>query len=167
MTLASRPRRALVACAALLCLGALGGCSPASSATTSTATSPSDSTAPASSAPASATTASGASDVCAQRATVKADLDALTGTQVLNEGTDALRSRYETLVTNSQQLLEAAKVEYAAEVTAAQASLDALNAAVADLTASPSLAQASAIAPRLAEVKASMQSLLDAIQSAC
>lgn len=159
MTPARRPRRALVACAALLCLGALAGCS---SATSPTASSPS-----VSSAPASEATASGASDVCTQRAAVKADLDALTSTQILKEGTDALRSRYQTLVTNSQQLREAAKVQYAAEATAAQASLDALSAAVADLKASPSIAQASAIAPLLAEVKASMQSLLDAIQSAC
>lgn len=162
MTPARRPRRALVACAALLCLGALAGCSSSSSATTSTASPPSVPTAPASEA-----TASGASDVCTQRAAVKADLDALTSTQILKEGTDALRSRYQTLVTNSQQLREAAKVQYAAEATAAQTSLDALSAAVADLKASPSIAQASAIAPLLAEVKASMQSLLDAIQSAC
>lgn len=156
-----RPRRALVASAALLCLGALAGCSSSSSAT-SMASSPSVSSAAASSAP-----ASGASAVCAQRAAVKADLDALTSTQVLKDGTSALRSRYQTLVTNSQQLREAAKVQYAAEVTAAQASLDALNTAIADLKASPSIAQAAAIAPLLAEVKASMQSLLDAIQSAC
>lgn len=159
MTPARRPRRALVAGAALLCLGALAGCSSSSSTATSAASSPS---APASSAP-----VAGASDVCTQRAAVKADLDALTSTQVLKEGTDALRSRYQTLVTNSQQLREAAKVQYAAEVTATQASLDALSTALADLKASPSIAQASAIAPLLAEVKASMQSLLDAIQSAC
>ena len=151
-----------MACAALLCLGTLAGCSSSSSATTSTAASPSVSSAPASSAPASS-----ASDVCAQRAAVKADLDALTSTQVLKDGTNALRSRYQTLVTNSQQLREAAKVQFAAEATAAQASLDALSTAIADLKASPSVAQAAAIAPLLAEVKASMQSLLDAIQSAC
>ncbi|MGB7962878.1 MAG: hypothetical protein WCF12_07985 [Propionicimonas sp.] len=162
MTPASRPRRAFVAGAALLCLGALAGCSSSSSASTSTAASPSVSSAPASSAPASS-----ASDVCAQRAAVKADLDALTSTQVLKDGTNALRSRYQTLVTNSQQLREAAKVQFAAEATAAQASLDALSTAIADLKASPSVAQAAAIAPLLAEVKASMQSLLDAIQSAC
>ena len=80
-------------------------------------------------------------------------------------GTKALRFRYEALVTDSQHLRDAAKVHYGSQGAAAQASLGGLTA-VAVLKASTSIAQVAAIAPVLAEVKASVPSPLDAIQSA-
>jgi hypothetical protein len=86
--------------------------------------------------------------------------------QVLMHGTKALRFRYEALVTDSQHLRDAAKVHYGSQ-----------GAAGAGLTGRPdsrrrrpegvaSIAQVAAIAPALAEIKASMPSQLDAIESA-
>jgi len=86
-------------------------------------------------------------------------------------GTEALCDippsfRYEALVTVSQHLSDAAKVHDGTQGAAAQASLGGLTTAVAVVKGSTSIAQVAAIAPVLAEVKVSVPSPLDAIQSA-
>lgn len=150
----STTRRLAVACAgAVLGIGALAGCSSSSDTATESA----------SATPSATATAA----YCAGVDTVKASLDSLVNTSVIQEGTSTLKSRYETFTSDVSALADSAREAFAAETAAVDTSVAALKASIDALAESPSVAQAAALKPALQAVATSTQALIDAVQGAC
>lgn len=154
-TLSSAIRRlGVLGAAGLLVLGA-AGCS-----------SDSDTAQPASSASAVESTSAPAG-VCTDADAARASFQELTGTEILQEGTNTFRERYTAFQTSVDALLVSAQSEFTPEVDAVKASLTALQSALAGLTDSPSLADAAAVKDALAPVGDSLADLTDAVSGAC
>lgn len=146
------PRRlVLISAAGVLALGVLAGCSSDSTASTESA--------------APSNTASAA--YCASVDAVASSLDALVNTKVLQEGTDALKSRFDTFRTDVRALTDSARAEFVKESTAVDASVATLQTAVTSLKDSPSAAQAASLKVALQGVSTSTKALVDAVKGAC
>ncbi len=151
----SRMSRVLSAGAAALLVVGLVGCSSDSNGSAAT---------PAASTPAASATAS---TLCADADAVRASLDTLTSTELLKDGTNALKANVTALETSVTTLLASAKTDFAAEAEAARTSVEALKTAVGNLTDSPSVADAAAVAASLKPVQESVSALVTAVKSAC
>lgn len=157
----SRIRRiALVAAAGILGSTALVGCSSDSDNAAST---PSASPTTSSAAP----SPSGTSQVCTDAATAKASLQSVVSMDVLTEGTAALKSNFATFKTDAEALIASAQTQFAPETEAVKTSISNLESAINALADSPSVAEVAALAPALASIKTSTQTLFDAVDAAC
>lgn len=141
----------MISASGVLALGVLAGCSSGSTANTESAT-PSD-------------TASAA--YCAGVDAVSSSLDALVKTKVLQEGTDALKSRFDTFRTDVRALTDSARANFAKESTQVDASVATLQTAVARLKDSPSAAEVASLKLALQGVSTSTKALVDAVKGAC
>ncbi len=141
--------------AALLALG-LAACSSDSD--------PADAVAPVASASASA---SGAFVSCAAADAAQASLRSLTETEIVKEGTDAVRANFATFQTDVATLITSARADFAPETEAVQAAVDGLRTAIDGLTQSPSLSQAAAVAAAIKPVRTSLDTLATAVDRAC
>jgi hypothetical protein len=173
----------MLAAASLLALAGVTGCSSeavdeAASAASSVAASAAESVRASASAEVSASVAASASaaasaspgasgQVCTDFATVQSSLDALTGTNIVQEGTNTLKERFATFQSDVASLVDSAQADFAGQTTAVKASLAALEAALTGLADSPSVADAAMIKPALEAVKTSTEELVAAVQGAC
>jgi hypothetical protein len=149
-------RRVSLACAGgLLVATGLAGCA---------SDSPEDEPA-ASSSPSESTSAAG--DVCAEVDTAKASLQALVDTELVEEGTNTLKERFETFTTDVQTLVDSAKAELAPQVAAVETSVAALQEVVTGLAEDPTAGDAALVKPALLAVAASVESLINGVQQDC
>jgi hypothetical protein len=155
----SRTSRILAAGAAALLVVGLAGCS--SDSTDGAAESPAAST------PASAPASSPASALCADADATKAALDTLTSTEVLKDGTNALKTNFAALESSVTTLVDSAKTDFATEADAVRTSVEGLKTAIGSLTDSPSVADAAAVAAAIKPVKESVDTLVTSVKGAC
>jgi hypothetical protein len=120
----------------------------------------------ATSAPASPAATAG-SQLCADADAVQASLAQLTGTEILKDGTDALRTNFTAFESSVQTLLASARTDFAAESDAVRSSVEALKTAIGSLTDSPSVADAAAVAAALKPVQESVSTLVTSVKGAC
>ena len=154
-------RRAAVASAtALLAAVALAGCSSDSTDEDTTASaSPSETTSTAAESP--------PAEVCADLDTAKASLQALVDTDLVQEGTNTLKERFETFRTDVQTLVDSAQAELAPQKAAVETSVAALQEVITGLAEDPTAADVALVKPALLAVKASTESLIDGVQQDC
>jgi hypothetical protein len=148
------------AAAALLTLG-LAGCSSDPAGSTDSAT------APAATSQAASPAGSGSAQLCGDVDAAQASLQALTGTDILNEGTSALKENFADFEASVQTLLDSARSDFASESDAVKAAVDSLKTAIGELSASPSVADAAAVVAALKPVQESVTTLLTAVKDAC
>jgi hypothetical protein len=158
--LTSHTRRLGLACASgLLVTLSLAGCSSDSADEDTTASpTPSES---------SLTAESPQAEVCADLDTARASLQALVDTDLVQEGTNTLKTRFETFKTDVQTLVDSAKAELAPQVAAVKASVATLQEVVTGLAEDPTAADVALVKPSLLAVKASAESLIDGVQQDC
>lgn len=144
-------RLALLGASGLLALGAVAGCSSNSPTATESAT-PSD-------------TASAA--YCASVDAVSSSLGALVNTKIIQEGTDTLKSRFDTFQTDVGSLIDSAGANFATQGAAVDASVAILQTAVANVKDSPSAADVAALKPAIEGLSTSTNALVEAVKSAC
>ena len=164
-------RLLITGAAALLALG-LAGCSSDSATMSPTdAASPAASmvatpvASPAASPAMSASMGSGAT--CAAADAAQASLQTVRDTQIVKEGTDTLKANFAAFQTDAQVLIEAARADFAPQTDAVQASIVVLRTAVDNLTQSPTLADAAAVAVAIKPVQASLLVLVTSVRTAC
>jgi hypothetical protein len=153
----SRTSRFLAAGAGVLLVVGLAGCS--SDSTDSTQSASSTASPAASSAPASA--------LCTDADAAQASLKALASTEILKEGTNALKDNFATFEASVQTLVASAKTDFATEADAVQASVDSLKTAIGNLSDSPSIADAAAVAAAIKPVQESLTTLVTSVKGAC
>lgn len=151
-----------VACAAggaLLSIAVLAGCSADTTDTQTGATaSPSLTSSAGESSPA---------DVCADVDAAQASLGALVDTDILGEGTDALKTRLATLESDLQGLVESGRSELAPESEAVRESIATLEEVLSGLKEEPTAADVASVRPALESVKTTTQDLVTALESTC
>ena len=152
----SRTSRILAAGAAALLVVGLAGCSSDSTDTAASA--------PAASVPAASTPAS---TLCADADATKAALDTLTSTEVLKDGTNTLKANFAALESSVTTLAASAKTDFATEADAVRTSVDSLKTAISNLTDSPSVADAAAVAAAIKPVQESVNTLVTSVKGAC
>ena len=114
-----------------------------------------------------ATACSSGSDYCEQKDAVASSFDTLVGTDVLAEGTDTLRERYDAFTSELGDLADAAKSEFGDEVSAVQTAADDLGDAIGSIGDMGLAEAATTIAPLIQNLQSSFGSLLTALDSAC
>ncbi len=141
-------RFALVAASTLIGFTALTGCSSDSDDTMS----PSESASAA---------------YCASVDAAATSLDALVATNVIEEGTATLRSRFDAFRADVDALVESAKSAFADETAAVEAAVAGLGDALQGVADSPSVAQVGEARAAIDEVSATSQTLIGAVRAAC
>ncbi|MGB7979837.1 MAG: hypothetical protein WCF36_03465 [Candidatus Nanopelagicales bacterium] len=154
-------RLLITGAAALLALG-VAGCS-----SDSAPTDPTDAANVASPVASPSVSESGAFVSCAAADAAQASLRSLTETEIVKEGTDAVRANFATFQTDVATLITSARADFAPEAEAVQASVDGLRTAIDGLTQSPSLSQAAAVAAAIRPVGTSLDALETAVERAC
>ena len=167
----TRTRRLAIGAAGLL-LGSLtlAGCSNSSdeAATTPTPTATVSASPNGSANPTVSADPTGSADaVCADAAATKASLKGIVDVNVLQDGTNALKSNFATFKSDAEALVASARTQFAPQADAVKASVSGLQTAIDNLKDSPSVAEAAALAPALASIKSTTQTLLDAVDAAC
>ena len=157
MTTTRTRRLATVGAALLLGSLTLAGCS-SSSDDTATST-------PSATVSASPTTSAAA--FCNDATAAKASLKGIVDINVLQDGTDALKSNFATFKADADTLIASAQVQFAPETEAVKSSLAALQTAIDALKEKPSVTEVAALAPALASIKTSTEALFEAIDDAC
>jgi hypothetical protein len=147
----SRSRRAVLTSAAvLLTLAGLGAC--ASDTADEAGTEPS---------------VSASAEICTDVAAARESLEALVGTDVLEEGTDTLRARLATFESDVRALLAAGQAELAPEVESVETSLADLGDVVAGLQQEPTAAAVAQLKPAVQEVRTSTEELIAEVSETC
>lgn len=158
MTSTRTRRLATVGAALLLGSLTLAGCSSSSEDSATTPTAP----ATVSASPTGSTAA-----ICADAEATKASLKGIVDVNVLQDGTDALKSNFATFKSDAETLIASAQTQFAPETDAVKASISDLQTAIGNVKDSPSVAEVAALAPALASIKSTTQALLDAVDAAC
>lgn len=162
--------------AAILSLVAVAGagCSTGSSGSSSSTSTAASSSAAASSTSGSSASASGSTsypagkeDVCQARDQLKTSIDALTSTQLLAEGTNAIKAGVDQVETDFDALKAAAKDDYQAPVSAMQTSLEELQTAVGNLGSGDAAANLKAVGAAIATTGASANTLFTQLKTTC
>ena len=169
--------RSLGAAAVLSLVAAVtAGCG--SGATTSASSSPS---AAASSSPSAAASSSmsmsaasgsmsypaGKEDICQARDQLKTSITDLTNTQVVAEGTNAIKAAVGQVQTALDAVKVAAKDDYQAQVTAVQSALQDLQAAVANLDSGNATDNLRAVSQAITTTGAAAETLFTQLKTAC
>jgi hypothetical protein len=116
---------------------------------------------------AAATSSPSADALCTQEQAVKDSFNALAGTDIVSEGTDALKSRFDTFTADLAALKTTASSEFSSQVDAVQTSVDQLKTVVDDADTAGVAATAAGFAAGLGSLKTSTQALFTAIDQAC
>lgn len=161
-------RRLLLVCSAFVLAGSLAACGSdtptAQSTPTPTPTTPS----PTTSAPATPSDrATGTPDTCAAADQARLALADVRDVSIIREGVDTFKAKVATFQSEVDTTIEVAKAEFATEAQAARSSMDALNAAVSQLGASPSASTLTAAGTALANATSSVSALVRAMDDAC
>jgi hypothetical protein len=154
MTKAARRRLVVTACGLVL----LAGCASASTSpggTSSTATSSSASPSPSSPV------------LCADVAALRASLDQLVHVKVQSGAANEITSDLQNVKAALTKLVNDARGQWQAQISALSTALDQLKTAAQDLTASPSGSTVSAVAAALGQVNRAAQDLLAAASTDC
>jgi hypothetical protein len=114
-----------------------------------------------------APSASATSALCTDLDAAQSAFDELAGTEVVKEGTNTLKTRFAAFQSAVQALGASARTEFATEVQAMDSAVAGLKTAIDQLTDSPSLADAKAVATALGPVRDSFTALSTAVRSAC
>jgi len=105
--------------------------------------------------------------MCADLDAAQSAFDDLAGTQVVKEGTNTLKDRFAAFKSAVQTLGASARTEFASEVQDVDSAVAGLQTAIEQLTDSPSLADAKAVATALGPVRDSFTTLSTAVRTAC
>lgn len=167
--------RSLGAAAVLSLVAAVtAGCG--SGATTSASSSPSAaaSSSPSAAASSSMSAASGSmsypagkEDICQARDQLKTSITDLTNTQVVAEGTNAIKAAVGQVQTALDAVKAAAKDDYRAQVTAVQTALQDLQAAVANLGSGDATNNLRAVSQAITATGAAAETLFTQLKTAC
>jgi hypothetical protein len=167
--------RSLGAAAVLSLVAAVtAGCG--SGATTSASSSPSAaaSSSPSAAASSSMSAASGSmsypagkEDICQARDQLKTSITDLTNTQVVAEGTNAIKAAIGQVQTALDAVKAAAKDDYRAQVTAVQTALQDLQAAVANLGSGDATNNLRAVSQAITATGAAAETLFTQLKTAC
>jgi len=147
--------------------GCASGGTTTSSASTSAATS--SMVATSSMAPASGSTSypAGKEDICQARDQLKTSITDLTNTQVVAEGTNAIKAAVGQVQTALDAVKAAAKDDYRAQVTAVQTALQDLQAAVANLGSGDATNNLRAVSQAITATGAAAETLFTQLKTAC
>ena len=143
----------------LLVIATLAGCS--------SETADNDTGAAATPSQSASTTETSAADVCADVDTAKASLQALVDTNVVQEGTDTLKTRFAALESDVQTLLESGQAELAPKTAEVKDSIAMLQDALAGLKNDPTAAELAPLKTSLQAVKTSTEDLIAAVEDTC
>ena len=114
-----------------------------------------------------ATACSSEPGYCEQKDAVASSFDTLVGTNVLSEGTDTLRERYDAFTADLEDLAGSARDEFGDEVDAVEAAADEMGTALGSLGDTGLADAATTIAPLVQNLQSSFSSLVTAIDTAC
>ena len=161
--------RSLGAAAVLSLVAAVtAGCG--SGATTSASSSPSaaaSSSMSMSAASGSMSYPAGKEDICQARDQLKTSITDLTNTQVVAEGTNAIKAAVGQVQTALDAVKAAAKDDYRAQVTAVQTALQDLQAAVANLGSGDATNNLRAVSQAITTTGAAAETLFTQLKTAC
>ena len=161
--------RSLGAAAVLSLVAAVtAGCG--SGATTSASSSPSaaaSSSMSMSAASGSMSYPAGKEDICQARDQLKTSITDLTNTQVVAEGTNAIKAAVGQVQTALDAVKAAAKDDYRAQVTAVQTALQDLQAAVANLGSGDATNNLRAVSQAITATGAAAETLFTQLKTAC
>jgi hypothetical protein len=124
---------------------------------------------PSSSSTVSSTPASSSpsSELCAQQAAAKESFNALTGTDVVAEGTNTLTTRFDAFTVDLESLRSAAHSQFSSELDAVQSSVDQLRKVVDNADNVDVATTATQSVAALGSLKTSVQALFAAVDQAC
>ena len=147
--------------------GCASGGTTTSSASTSAATS--SMVATSTMAPASGSTSypAGKEDICQARDQLKTSIDQLTSTQLLTEGTNAIKAGVDQVQTDFDAVKAAAKDDYQAPVAALQSALQQLQSAVAKLGSGDATENLRAVGAAITTTGAASENLFTQLKTAC
>lgn len=118
------------------------------------------------SAPALAACSSG-SDYCDQLDATRSAWEDLRDTNVIADGTDAFKERFDAFATEVQKLADAARDEFGGDVDTVEASVQQMRDALASLGDLDVAAAADQIGPALDALTSSTDTLLSDVTNAC
>lgn len=98
---------------------------------------------------------------------MKDSFNALVGTDVVSDGTDALKARFETFTNDLASLKTAAGSQFSSEMAAVQASVDQLRAVVDDADTAGVATTTAKFLAGLGGLKTSSQALFTALDQSC
>jgi hypothetical protein len=114
------------------------------------------------------TSAPSTSDVaCAQRQAVKEAFDALVDTDVVANGTNALKANFDAFTAALQSLKSSASSRLTAQLDAVQSAVDGLKKVVDDAGSAGAAATATQFAAGLVSLKTAVQSLMATLDQDC
>ena len=105
-------------------------------------------------------------EYCSEKEEAQASFDALRNTNVVEDGTEALRERFGTFTTDMRTFIDAAGDEFDAEIDAVRVSLDDAQAALDGAGDDPAAA-AQEIVPALQDLFDSSGALLQEVDDVC
>jgi hypothetical protein len=103
---------------------------------------------------------------CADRAAAQQSWQELTATDVIEDGTAALRDRFRKFSSDVEALAESAQDEFQSEIDALRSSLQQMERVLQDV-AGDAAAAAPQIRPAIEELERSTEDLLGAVEQAC
>lgn len=105
-------------------------------------------------------------EYCSEKEEAQASFDALRDTNVVEDGTEALREQFGTFTTDMRSLIDAAGDEFDAEIDAVRTSLDEVATAI-DSAGDDAAAAAQQIVPALQGLFDSSGALLQEVDDVC
>lgn len=158
--------RSLGAAAILSLLATVvAGC--ASGATTTSSPSPSAATSSITATSGSTSYPAGKEDICQARDQLRTSINQLTDTQLVAEGTNAIKAGVEQVQTDFDAVKAAAKDDYQAPVTALQSALQQLQTAVGNLGSGDATANLRAVGAAITTTGAASENLFTQLKTAC
>lgn len=109
----------------------------------------------------------GKEDICRARDQLRTSIDQLTNTQVVAEGTNAIKAGVDQVQTDFAAVKAAAKDDYQAPLTALQSALQQLQAAVANLGSGDATANLRAVSTAISATGTASQNLFTQLKTAC
>ena len=109
----------------------------------------------------------GREDICQARDQLRTSINQLTNTQLLAEGTNAIKSGADQVQTDFDAVKAAAKDDYQAPVTALQSALQQLQAAVANLGSGDATENLRAVSAAITTTGAASENLFTQLKTAC
>jgi len=104
---------------------------------------------------------------CSAVSSLEASVKALPSTNVVKNGTDALKSALTKVESDAQAVVSSAKNDFPNETAALKSSVDALSSTAKQLTSSPSAATIVQVPAQVAAVANAAKSLSSATSSKC
>jgi hypothetical protein len=157
-------RRLVLLGSAVLLTGSLAACG---SDTTAESTPTPTPTSSAVTTPTPSPSGTGASATCAALDNARLALADVKDVNILQEGTNAFKSSVSTFEQQLEQVLEAARSDFATEADAVKQAKASFDSAVQELGDSPSVSSVQGVASALRDLTSSFGTLTDAMDDAC